>query len=306
MASSPSSSDLNDQTKDGQLCSSRSRATFCSLPPELHIYLFQFLDFADLSYLRATSTYFYDLPSDAEIEKKRAIVVEDFLEWERIENRQFEDLDAAHFNTHWEWDHHTRRVIFSCTTFRCYTCLRSLENCKFTNDQTNGKRNKGKAEARERFCISCGEWNERWEPGQKLVNSNQKEHVFCRICRWYRPMSEAEFTSWLGICDACREYEDIPETWPESWAMSEQVPEWFAADKPLEIAKGPEEILDEIFTLQDEFYNPGGEEGEGAGEGDEGEEGEGDKGEGEEGEQVLGPSEMDIELEARVIGCCAA
>lgn len=160
------------------------------LPRELHIELLSFLDFRDLQMLRATNTYFRDLPSDTEIARIRAASVAVLHNQELEEYSNTSDSEAFNY-------------------LNCYCCLRRRHIHHFTTTQTSRRRRKGHADCLKRFCADCALAKNKWEPGIMLT-FNYGMVVYCRGCRKLKPPPVAEKSRILGLCAECRRLAGIP------------------------------------------------------------------------------------------------
>ncbi|EEH22052.1 hypothetical protein PABG_04263 [Paracoccidioides brasiliensis Pb03] len=205
------------------------------LPSELHIQLLSWLNFRDLQMLRATNSYFRNLPSEAEIARIRRSYLSDLARAEIEEVARSTTLTLSRFSAN-EADNKTKFI--SPQRLTCYSCLRDLPIRAFSSTQTTRRRGKGHADAAKRFCADCALRLHKWEPGITLSFS-WGEAVYCRRCRELKPLRENE-TEWariFGLCEGCRTLLGIPD-WHQHGEGEGAQGFWY----------GAKELLDRTFA----------------------------------------------------------
>ena len=100
-----------------------------ALPSEIHLHILRLLDYKAFSFLRATSVYFYRLPSKNHIMTAMA---------------SYECEESLP-------DYYSARDFYPC-----YICLRVLPEGAFAKKQIRFTRAFGHKEYRKRFCFECG------------------------------------------------------------------------------------------------------------------------------------------------------
>ncbi|PGH11568.1 hypothetical protein AJ79_04826 [Helicocarpus griseus UAMH5409] len=201
---------LQDQKPRSRQPKTRPLSTLLDLPSELHLQLISWLDFRDLQMLRATNSYFRNLPSDVEIARVRRDYVADLVRAEMEEVSRSATNPSSTSLTH-DFNN-VDTVPVSPQRLTCYSCLRHLPIHAFSSTQTTRRRGKGHADASKRFCASCALRLHKWEPGVTLSFS-WGEAVFCRRCRQLKPLHDnaAEWARIFGLCESCRTLLGIPD-----------------------------------------------------------------------------------------------
>ena len=163
-----------------------------NLPSELHVYLLSFLDFRALQMLRSASTYFHELPTDAEIARSRAQYVRTLQKLEVEEVKQAIRDDGT-----------TSSPSLNDQYLTCYTCFCRRPITSFTNTQITRRRTKGHADAYKRFCKDCAILGDKWEPGI-ILSFPDRDTIYCRRCRDVRTPPRNEWLRVFGLCEECR------------------------------------------------------------------------------------------------------
>ncbi|PGH07496.1 hypothetical protein GX51_01797 [Blastomyces parvus] len=186
----------------------RGSPSLLDLPSEIHLQLMSWLNFRDLQMLRATNSYFRNLPSDIEVARIRRDYVADLVRAETKEVAESAASASATFPSN-SIDDNGRST--SPQRLTCYSCLRYLPIHSFSTTQTTRRRGKGHADASKRFCVTCALRLRKWEPGITLSFS-WGEAVYCRRCRNLMPLGEsaAEWARIFGLCEGCRAVLGIP------------------------------------------------------------------------------------------------
>ncbi|KKZ66154.1 hypothetical protein EMCG_08110 [[Emmonsia] crescens] len=184
-------------------------SSLLDLPSELHLQLMSWLNFRDLQMLRATNSYFRNLPSDAEVARIRRDYVADLVRAE-MEEVAVSATNASSTSLSSDIDDDIESPSLQRLT--CYSCLRHLPIDSFSSTQTTRRRGKGHADASKRFCANCALRLHKWEPGITLSFS-WGEAVYCRRCRELKPLraSAAEWARIFGLCEGCRTLLGIPD-----------------------------------------------------------------------------------------------
>lgn len=163
-----------------------------NLPSDLHVYLLSFLDFRTLQMLRATSIYFHELPTDAEIQRARTEYV-----------RTLQRLEVEEVKQSIRDDGTTSSPPLNEQYLTCYTCFRRRPITAFTNTQITRRRTKGHADAYKRFCKDCAIREDKWEPGI-ILSFPDRETIYCRRCRNVGTPPRNEWLRVFGLCEECR------------------------------------------------------------------------------------------------------
>ncbi|KAL2365968.1 hypothetical protein RJZ56_001114 [Blastomyces dermatitidis] len=187
----------------------RGSPTLLDLPSEIHLQLMSWLNFRDLQMLRATNSYFCNLPSDIEVARIRRDYVADLV---RAETKEVVDAATSATSEFPSISIGDDGRSTSPQRLTCYSCLRYLPIHSFSSTQTTRRRGKGHADAAKRFCVSCALRLRKWEPGITLSFS-WGEAVYCRRCRNLMPLREsaAEWARIFGLCEGCRTVLGIPD-----------------------------------------------------------------------------------------------
>lgn len=143
-------------------------ASLTTLPTDLHLYLFTFLDWPSVGLLRATNHYFYNVHTEVGLANLKDSCIAFNLHTEAEHRRQLQVLlgpyplpPGSNRVEHWG---DIRKAHF--TSFPCYTCLRWRDVSLFSNGMSisqwlpyrhQGKRRDlGEPDARSRICVPCG------------------------------------------------------------------------------------------------------------------------------------------------------
>ncbi|KAL1960475.1 hypothetical protein VTO42DRAFT_7774 [Malbranchea cinnamomea] len=178
-----------------------------ALPCELHIHLISFLSFPDLQMLRATNTYFRNLPTETEIARARAEYVRVLRETEFNEVKGCTGMALENGNGSSAQNPQIDQYL------TCYTCFRRRHENNFANTQITRRRTKGHADAHKRFCKDCAIRGNKWEPGITL-SFPYGDVIYCRRCRDIKPPPHNEWLKVFGLCEDCRVRTKVPDIHP--------------------------------------------------------------------------------------------
>ncbi|OAX83087.1 hypothetical protein ACJ72_02558 [Emergomyces africanus] len=231
--------DLAQQKAIPQRLKSSGPPSLLDLPSELHLQLMSWLNFRDLQMLRATNSYFRNLPSDVEIARIRRDYVADLVCAEMEEVTESATNAPSTFGNNTEYPTCFRSLTHppSPQSLTCYSCLRRLPIHSFSSTQTTRRRAKGHADASKRFCANCALRLHKWEPGITL-SFTYGEAVYCRRCRELKILRKGavEWARIFGLCEGCRALLGIP-AWHQHEAEGAQG-FWY----------GAKELLDRTFA----------------------------------------------------------
>src|SRR2546421_6312392 len=129
---------------------------FLRLPSEIHVQILNLLDYTSFSCLRATSTYFYHLPS------------RDHIAAAMVSYGGEESLP----------DYYAARDFYPC-----YTCLRMLPEAAFDKKQVRFTRAFGHRDYRRRCCFECG-LRSQWgvTAREPIILPDGSRYRMCRKC----------------------------------------------------------------------------------------------------------------------------
>jgi hypothetical protein len=169
----------------------RPDMSLLDLPTDLHVLLLSYLDFPSLQMLRATCSYFHQLPSNLQIAAARDAYRQTLFEQEQL-------------------DPNDKQLL------TCYTCFRRLPISHFACTQISRRRSPGHIDAHKRFCASCAIRDQRWEPGTILSfpPHQRRSLVYCRRCRQVQLPPQNEWLWVFGLCETCRQRTGVPDAHP--------------------------------------------------------------------------------------------
>jgi hypothetical protein len=127
-----------------------------ALPSEIHLHILRLLDYKAFSFLRATSVYFYRLPSKNHIMTAMA---------------SYECEESLP-------DYYSARDFYPC-----YICLRMLPEGAFAKKQIRFTRAFGHKEYRKRFCFECG-LRSQWgvSATEPIILPDGSQYRMCHKC----------------------------------------------------------------------------------------------------------------------------
>ena len=178
--------------------------TFPNLPPELQLEIMSHLNYRELQFLRATSSYFRNLLSPADITRFQKAYIE--LLFEQEVYAACYPLITSESPLLTDDNSFTPEIRRRHEQFlTCFFCFRVRHISHFPASQSTRRRTKGHVDARKRFCDDCGVEKEKWHPGVKL-QFPMSPRVYCLRCKQVKEVRYA--WSWRprehpGLCAIC-------------------------------------------------------------------------------------------------------
>ena len=189
----------NKDRKDNDTTPTRS--SLSALPSDLHVQLVSYLDFRDLEMLRATNSYFRNLPTPGEIDRAKKAYISTLLELEVEEvraSKAHREAMPPNTDTYAYYYDHTNEYL------TCYTCFRRRDITRFANTQATRRRTKGHADAYKRFCCDCAVRLGKWESGTIITLPDHRNEIFCRRCMTMQQLPRNTALWGFGLCEDCR------------------------------------------------------------------------------------------------------
>jgi len=213
-----------------------SKMTFVDLPPELLIYLIDFLDWPTLTSLRSANSCFQDFVDQKTLLKQhkvcaRALLIEEHALLRQIEKDFWEAAEesfqgyhsSSYTSSSLDPDLRAYEERYKClhTSLPCYHCLRWLpsltDEAKFATEsdfsrgRSTGSFNLGGKDAMKRICIPCGMRTKLYPKGTRVKHS-----IICVRCEVLDRAREDWAWSWKDpkrtwqMSHYCRECLDAP------------------------------------------------------------------------------------------------
>jgi hypothetical protein len=140
--------------------------------------------------LRATCSYFRQLPSDLQIAAARDAYRQILFKQEQMSTG-------------------------GPLLLYCYTCFRRLPVSNFALTQISRHRALGHVDGHKRFCSDCGLRDNRWEPGTMLpFLPHPRLFIYCRRCCQIQLPPQNEWLWVFELCEICRQRTGVPDSHP--------------------------------------------------------------------------------------------
>lgn len=163
-----------------------------ALPSDLHVQLVPYLDFRALQMLRATNSYYRNLPTPAEIDRAKKAYIQTLLAQEVQEVKRSKARRNSNI------------VDYSDSFLTCYTCFRRRAITHFANTQASRRRSKGHADAYKRFCCDCAVRLGKWESGTIVTLPDGRNEIYCRRCMRMQQLPPNTMLWSFRLCEDCR------------------------------------------------------------------------------------------------------